>query len=207
MPDFSIESRYKGLVAGFDEVGCGPWAGPVVAGSVVFYTNNLPDGWSTRINDSKLMTPKNRREVYEWMARYKGDLLDFGVGIASVAEIDILNIRQAALLAMRRAFDELKQKPDHALVDGIAKPTLPIPVQPIKKGDVLSLSIAAASILAKVTRDQLMETLAKSYPAYGWEKNAGYGTPQHQAALRAHGVTPHHRRSFSPIAALLIEAA
>lgn len=207
MPDFSLEQRYDGRIAGFDEVGCGPWAGPVVAAGMIFYTQDLPHNLAERIQDSKKLSHKQRQEIFQLLQQGQGKLWDFAVGVCSVPEVDTLNIRNAALCAMKRAYEGLLHPPTAALVDGISKPDLPVSVMTVKKGDQLSLSIAAASILAKVTRDDLMCSLAKDYPAYGWEKNAGYGTRHHQEALARYGVTPHHRRSFAPIAALLAKEA
>lgn len=129
-----------------------------------------------------------------------GDYADVGVGVADVAEIDRLNILQATLLAMQRAVAALGRAPEMALIDGNIAPKLAMPARTVVKGDSLCLSIAAASIVAKVTRDRMMATLAVEHPGYGWERNAGYGTAEHRIALERLGVTPHHRRSFAPIA-------
>ena len=203
MPDFTYEQQSAGLVVGFDEAGCGPWAGPVVAAGIVFLTYELPMDFLNLINDSKRLTKPNRERAYHKLHELKGHACDFSIAHAEVQEIDTLNIRQAAMLAMSRVFHLLTIKPSEALVDGITCPKLPIAVTPIKKGDSKCYSIAAASILAKVRRDQIMAELARDFPAYGWERNAGYGTTEHQHALQIHGVTPHHRRSFAPIAELL----
>jgi ribonuclease HII len=203
MPDFLYEQKTSGFVVGLDEAGCGPWAGPVVAAAVVFLTYDLPSDFLNLINDSKQLTKIKRDTAFQKLHEVRGILCDFGIGLSEVAEIDTFNIRQAGLLAMTRAFEQLTVTPLAALVDGIAKPALPLPIQLIKKGDSKSFSIAAASILAKVTRDEKMSALAKDFPQYGWERNAGYGTKEHQQALTLHGVTPHHRRSFAPIAELL----
>ena len=133
--------------------------------------------------------------------------MNYGVGLASVQEIDQLNIARATCLAMERAILALYEKPDYALVDGIRKPQIDIPVKLIIKGDGISLSIAAASIVAKVTRDHIMAEIGEMHPEYGWAKNAGYGTSFHQNALKCYGITPHHRASFAPIRKLLDEAA
>ena len=199
MSDFALESHAGGIVAGVDEAGRGPWAGPVVAAAAVLDPATLPADLGTRLDDSKKLSKKVRDELFEALQEHA--LL--GVGIASVAEIDARNILAATLLAMRRAVLDLPVSPDHALVDGNRPPDLPCPVQTVIRGDGLSLSIAAASIVAKVTRDRIMAELALLHPGYGWERNAGYGTKAHRDGLQRHGVTTHHRRSFKPIAARL----
>jgi lipoyl(octanoyl) transferase len=203
VPDFSYESRHSGLlVAGLDEVGYGPWAGPVVAGAFVFLSQDVPP---FLIQDSKKLTPAQRDKIMAQLAQGQGVHWHYTVGQASVDEIDTMGIRPATNLAMARAVQALPCQPEHILIDGIVNP-FPAgthPVTLIKKGDSLSLSIAAASIVAKTYRDDLMVQLGQEYPAYGWGGNAGYGTAAHQQALADHGVTPHHRRSYKPIAALL----
>lgn len=194
-PDLSLELLEKGIVAGFDEVGRGPFAGPVMAAAVILDQNNIPDG----IRDSKKL-PKAKREILFDQILATADV---GIGEASPEEIDRNNILQATFLAMRRALGNLKQRPDRALVDGNRDPILGLPTQLVIKGDSISLSIAAASIVAKVTRDRKMCHLAKQFPHYGWERNAGYGTPEHRKGLSLFGVTPQHRRSFAPIRKLL----
>lgn len=195
MPDLAFESAYEGLVAGVDEAGRGPWAGPVVAAAAILNRDTLPSG----INDSKQLSEAKREALFDHIM---GSAM-VGVGMASVEEIDSLNILAATKLAMRRAVEQLPQLPAIALVDGNQPPELPCPVKTIISGDALSLSIAAASIVAKVTRDRIMKQLAAECPGYGWEKNAGYGTKSHQTGLAALGVTIHHRRSFRPIRELL----
>ena len=194
-PDFSLEKACSGIVAGVDEAGRGPWAGPVVAAAVILNPKRLPTG----INDSKKLSHAQREGLYDLILECSVS----GVGMASVEEIDTLNILGATKLAMRRAVEMLSQTPDIALVDGNRAPSLPCKVQTVVRGDSLSLSIAAASILAKVTRDRLMCELAGQHPGYGWERNAGYGTASHQQGLARLGVTIHHRRSFRPIRELL----
>lgn len=198
-PDLSLERAHGGIVAGIDEAGRGPWAGPVVASAVVLDPHLLPAG----IDDSKKLSAARREKLY---AEIMSSAL-VGVGIADVMEIDTLNILGATKLAMRRALEKLTVKPDVALVDGNQPPELPCRVQAVIGGDALSLSIAAASVIAKVTRDRMMAELGREFPHYGWEKNAGYGTALHQQALAAHGVTAHHRKSFAPIRALLEASA
>ena len=194
-PDFSIETRFKGLICGIDEAGRGPLAGPVVAAAVVFEKQCTPDG----IKDSKLLTRTQREDLFRKIKNQAA----VGVGIADVAEIDDLNILKATFAAMARAYDQLNPSPSVALVDGNRSPKLSCTVQTVIGGDGLSLSIAAASIVAKVTRDNLMRKLAVSYPGYGWERNVGYATSEHLAALALRGVTPHHRRTFAPVARAL----
>ncbi len=171
-------------------------AGPVVAGAVVFPQLKTADGLASALDDSKKLSPKKREELYE--ALFASDAL-IGVGMASAAEIDEVNILQATFLAMRRALDNVGAKADLALVDGNRDPKLYCPALTIVKGDSLSLSIAAASIVAKVTRDRIMAKLALQYPFYGWDRNAAYGTKEHLEALAKYGVTPEHRKSFAPV--------
>ena len=194
-PDLSLETKFSGFVAGIDEVGRGPFAGPVVAAAVILDPGNIPIG----IQDSKKLSRKNRELLYDQILA----AAKVGIGDASVEEIDTLNILQATMLAMRRAVINLPIKPNAALVDGNKDPDLGIQTRTIVKGDSRSLSIAAASIVAKVTRDREMLTLSKTYPHYGWEKNAGYGTAEHRKGLSLFGVTPQHRRSFAPIRKIL----
>ncbi len=198
-PDLSLERTAGGRVAGVDEAGRGPWAGPVVAAAVVLNAEDLPPQLRATITDSKLLTAERRAALQPAILA----CADAALGIASVAEIDSMNILQATLLAMRRAVARLAHAPDLALVDGNRAPQLPCPARTVVGGDSKSLSIAAASIVAKVTRDRLMARLAADYPDYGWERNAGYGTAKHQAALARLGPCVHHRRSFRPIRELL----
>jgi len=202
VPDFSFEQALGGIVAGIDEAGRGPWAGPVHAGAVIFDPAGPPDDLAVLINDSKQLSSRQREELFPRLLA----VADCGVGEASVDEIDQLNILGATHLAMARALDALKQTPDGALVDGNQAPKLPCRVRCVVKGDSKSLSIAAASIIAKVTRDRLMTALAAGHPGYGWEHNFGYGTKLHQQGLACLGVTPHHRRSFKPIQRILEES-
>lgn len=200
MPDYSVErmlqARGAREVAGVDEAGRGPLAGPVTAAAVVLDAEALPSG----INDSKRLGPKARvRLLEEIMGCAK-----VSVAHASVAEIDRLNILHASLLAMERAVAGLRGTPCHVLVDGNVVPgSLGCDATPLVKGDARSLSIAAASIMAKVTRDRIMKDLAREFPGYGWERNAGYPTKAHRDALADLGVTPHHRRSFKTVRELL----
>ena len=185
-----------GPVCGVDEAGRGPWAGPVSAGAVILNPDDLPAG----INDSKALTHA-RREALE--IEIKTRALAWGVGFASVEEIDELNILHATGLAMCRAIEALAIQPAAALVDGNYGFKLPCPIQTVVKGDSLSLSIAAASILAKTARDRLMVELDVEYPGYGFAGHKGYNAPIHSEALRTLGPCPAHRRSWAPIRALL----
>ena len=194
-PDLSLELAAGGRVAGVDEAGRGPWAGPVVAAAVVFAAGDPPPPLGAMITDSKLLRAERRAALQPAILA----CADAAVGIASVAEIDSMNILQATLLAMHRAVVRLGRLPDVALVDGNRAPCLPCSVRTVVGGDRLSLSIAAASIVAKVTRDRLMTRLALHHPGYGWERNAGYGTAEHRAGLARLGPTAHHRRSFRPV--------
>ena len=192
MPDFSFELEIGGRVAGVDEVGRGPLAGPVMAAAVVLNPDDIPEG----LNDSKALSAKRREALYaELMAR-----ADVSVGSASVQEIDEHNILRASHIAMVRAIAGLSVPPDHVLIDGNMVPHgLNLAATTVIKGDARSLSIAAASIVAKIRRDRLMVDLAQQHPGYGWETNMGYPSKSHREALQNIGVTPHHRRSFKPV--------
>lgn len=199
MPDFSIEDQYQGRVAGIDEVGRGPLAGPVVAAAVILPRDaGILGSLVSTLNDSKKLSAKKREILFDQIL----SCADVGVGAASVREIDQINILQATFVAMRRAVGSLGHQPDYALVDGNKDPGLICPVQTVVKGDGRSLSIAAASIVAKVIRDRAMARLAVRYPCFGWEGNAGYGVKKHMEGLKLNGPTIHHRRSFRPIAEL-----
>lgn len=197
-PDMSAETAaheagYR-CVCGIDEAGRGPLAGPVVAAAVV-----LPAGYELPgLNDSKKLTAKQRERLFE--ALMADDRVQKSVAQASVEEIDRLNILYATHLAMRRAAEGLPAPADFCLIDGLAVPNFPLPSQNLVKGDARCLSIAAASILAKVTRDRYMAELDALFPQYGFARHAGYGTAAHLKALREYGVTVHHRRSFAPVA-------
>ncbi|WP_281300286.1 MULTISPECIES: ribonuclease HII [unclassified Iodidimonas] len=196
MPDFSHEQAFLGLVAGIDEAGRGPLAGPVVAAAVIFDRTRPLDPSLIGLDDSKKLSKGKRLALFDAIKRHA---LSHAIALATVEEIDHLNILQASLLAMRRAVAQLEPAPIACLVDGNRDPGLPFPSQCIIKGDHQSLSIAAASILAKVTRDRIMEELARDWPHYEWQKNAGYGVPAHLEALRLVGPSPHHRKSFAPV--------
>ncbi len=191
MISFDHEDLHAGSVAGVDEAGRGPWAGPVVAAAVILDRRQVPPG----LNDSKKLSEAARERLYAPIiagARH-------GIGMASVVEIDSLNIHWATMLAMERAVAALGCVPDHVLVDGNRLPRWAYRATAIIKGDALSLSIAAASIIAKVTRDRLMAVLDTECPGYGWARNKGYGTADHARGLAALGVTAHHRRSYAPV--------
>lgn len=184
---------HGGPIAGIDEAGRGPWAGPVVAAAVVLDPGRIPQG----IADSKVLEPDEREAICE---RIYATALGIGVGTADVERIDRDNILNATLWAMREAVLGLTQTPPRlCLIDGNRAPQLPCPTRTIVSGDAKCLSIAAASIVAKVTRDRMMIALGREYQDYGFERHKGYGTPEHQAAISRHGPTAHHRRSFRPI--------
>jgi ribonuclease HII len=189
-PDLALERKYGGLIAGVDEAGRGPWAGPVVAAAVIFVKKPPPG-----INDSKKLTAEAREALFPKIqaAAY------VGIGISDVETIDGLNIYHATHAAMSLAVQNLSCAPSAVLVDGNRLPKFDMPAEALVSGDALSISIAAASIIAKVTRDRMMLELAASFPQYAWERNKGYGTRDHAAALRIHGTTCHHRRSFRPV--------
>ena len=200
-PDLTAEVAYAGkdaTICGVDEAGRGPWAGPVVAAAVVLDRGCVPPG----LDDSKKLTPRRRAALFDAIRA----AASVGVGIASVEEIDALNILRANDLAMLRAIGALQPAPEAALIDGNrVPPGLPCRARALVGGDGRSLSIAAASIIAKVTRDRIMGELAGAHPGYGWERHMGYGTAEHRAALIRLGVTSHHRRSFRPIHNMLCE--
>lgn len=191
---FERRAKRRGarLVAGVDEVGRGPLAGPVVVAAVVFERGRYPDG----LDDSKRLALAERERLFDLIL----DRAAVSIAIASRARIDRMNILRASLWAMSRAIAGLPVRPDAVLVDGnMEPPNLPCPCETIIGGDGLSLSIAAASIVAKVTRDRLMANVGRAYPAYGFEDHKGYSTPHHFVALREHGPCPQHRRSFAPV--------
>jgi ribonuclease HII len=196
MLELEARATWNGHVCGVDEAGRGPWAGPVSAAAVILNPDDLPSG----IDDSKALTEK-RRALLE--PEIKTRALAWGVGFASVEEIDEINILHATGLAMRRAVEALAHPPVHALVDGNYRFKLPCAVTPVVKGDSRSLSIAAASILAKTARDRLMIEMDATYPGYGFASHKGYNAPIHQQALNTLGPCPAHRRSWAPIKALL----
>ncbi len=201
MADYTLEAAagLDTLIFGVDEVGRGPFAGPVCAAAVALEPDRLPPDLLGEIDDSKRLTANRRTALAKSLAAH----VAFAVAWASVEEIDALNILEASHLAMRRAIvslsEQMERTPGLVLIDGNRCPGSGFPEQAVVGGDGRSLSIAAASILAKVDRDQEMVRLATEYPGYGWERNAGYGTAEHRKALARLGVTPHHRRSFAPV--------
>ena len=200
IPSLEIEKAYPGPVCGVDEAGRGPWAGPVAAAAVILNAADLPDG----LNDSKKLS-EPRRAALE--TEIKARAVAWSVGLASVEEIDQINILQATGLAMRRAVEGLGVQPAFALVDGNYRFVLPCPMEPLVKGDARSASIAAASILAKQARDRIMIEADTEWPGYGFAGHKGYHAPIHVAGLERLGPCPIHRRSFAPIRALLEQAS
>jgi ribonuclease HII len=204
LPDFSLEESLglstSAVIVGVDEVGRGPLAGPVTAAAVFFDRQKITSDLLTKIDDSKKIAQKKRATISKQIE----SIAIIGIGWASSGEIDQLNILEATMLAMQRAIFSLQKQiildPDYILIDGNKVPRLDFPSKAIVRGDEKSLSIAAASIVAKSKRDAFMTSLSKLYPGYGWEKNAGYGTREHLAAIEREGITVHHRRSFKPIA-------
>ncbi|MDP3935896.1 MAG: ribonuclease HII [Alphaproteobacteria bacterium] len=205
MPTFNIERSHNRPVIGIDEAGRGPWAGPVVVAGVKFRTyDTLPD-WVFQLNDSKKLSPKKRHDLFTKL-QAANEYLSYHIETIDVAIIDHLNILEATMEGMRRCIQTLRMgnEDEVVLVDGNRTPVQEPWCYPIIKGDGISLSIAAASVLAKVYRDDLMAKLSIDYPQYRWETNAGYGTAHHQLALKTYGITPHHRKSFAPIRALSV---
>lgn len=193
IPDFSIENETNAsFIAGVDEAGRGPLCGPVVAAAVIFPNRDIEI--PVIIRDSKKMSPTQRATAYDWIIRNT----IWATGQCSPAEIDELNILWASMCAMERAVAGLNQKPDVCLIDGNRVPKN-LCGRAIIKGDAKSLSIAAASIIAKETRDRIMHELATQFPMYGWDKNAGYPTAEHLCAIEKYGITEHHRKTFGPV--------
>lgn len=196
----NFDQQFGVPVCGIDEVGRGPLAGPVVSACVLIPEENLSNPIWQKITDSKKISAIKREKLFEPIK----ELCFYGIAEASCQEIDQLNIHHATLLAMKRAYAAMlgngSSIPQTALIDGKFAPEIDCPTQTVIKGDSLSLSIGAASIIAKVTRDRLMTELHAEFPHYGWDSNAGYGTKVHMAGLESHGVTPHHRLSFAPCA-------
>lgn len=190
-PDLSLEESLQGIIAGIDEAGRGPLAGPVVAACVILDRARVPRG----INDSKALNSAERERIYNELVASA----QIGIGFGSLKEIETYNILGATKLAMQKAVTKLVRQPDIALVDGNQLPDLSCNAIAVVGGDAKSLSIAAASIIAKVTRDRIMQKLAGKYTMYGWMNNAGYGTAEHRNAILQFGITPHHRKEFAPV--------
>ncbi len=193
MTDFEYENKAREMgyvnICGIDEAGRGPLAGPVCAAAVILPKDKIIEG----INDSKKISEKKREKIFEDILK---QAVSVGIGWASVEEIEKINILNAAMLAMKRAVDDLKTKPDYVYVDGNTKPTIDIPCEAVVGGDAKIMSVAAASIVAKVSRDRLMRKYAEEYPDYGFEKHKGYGTKAHTEAILQYGTCPLHRPSF-----------
>lgn len=197
-PDYSLELAAGAPakpIAGVDEAGRGAWAGPVVAAAVILDPKNIPVG----LNDSKKLSAKKREALFNEITTSA----DVGIGIASVEQVEMRNVLNASMDAMRDAVAELETVPAVALIDGNKAPLLACETQTVISGDARSQSIAAASIIAKVTRDRIMTALALDFPGYGWERNVGYGTAVHKSGIETHGVNEHHRRSYKPIRNIL----
>lgn len=194
-PDFSIEDGVAGPVCGLDEVGRGPLAGPVVAACVYIPEEKRNLGFVSEIRDSKKLLPAKLEKLFDLISEH----FTWGISEISPQEIDEINILQASMKAMTHAHQNMRFLVAHALVDGNRCPALPCVATPVIKGDSISVSIAAASILAKVTRDRMMHKLSEIHPYYGWERNVGYPTAEHLGGINAHGITAHHRKSYGPV--------
>ena len=202
-PTFDIEDQHQGIIAGVDEVGYGAWAGPVVSAAVIIDRKTIDPFLLTLINDSKKLSKPRRDKAFS--AMLQSESIISAVGIVGPHEIDQINIKEAAHKSMKIALNALSKKPDVVLVDGIVAPNIDTRTVAIKGGDALSFSIAAASIIAKVTRDQIMAEWSKKYPDYGFERHVGYGTAYHLEALKTFGVTDLHRKSYKPIQPFLVK--
>ncbi len=203
MANLEIENSLSGLICGLDEVGRGPLVGPVTAACVYIPDEVRSQDFWQIVTDSKKLTQKKREMLFPLIQQ----TCNWGIGNATIEEIDDLNILQASLLAMRRAYDDMGVAMDHALIDGNKKAGLPCTEMTVVKGDSKSLSIAAASIIAKVSRDNHMLELHAEHPEYAWDSNAGYGTKAHLDAIEENGITIHHRKTFKPISLLIGDAA
>lgn len=201
MPHFIFENTYPShfKIAGIDEVGCGPWAGPLIACACIIEQNKIPQSLLMTIDDSKKIAKQKREDIYQRILEEKEKSLFFGIGIVEIDIFNQITLKNALPFAMKESIHKLPIKPDQLLIDGIRNPQINIPTKMIKKGDQESYSIAIASIIAKVTRDNIMTQLHEQYPEYGWDKNAGYGTKQHMQAIKKYGLTPQHRTCFKPI--------
>ena len=195
MPDFALENEHEGPVFGLDEVGRGPLAGPVVAACVYIPKEAYTLPFIPEIKDSKKLSEKKLESLYGLITEH----FEWQVAELSPAEIDEINILQASLKAMALSIEKMDTQPSHALVDGNKLPQLPCPATAVVKGDSKSISIAAASIVAKVTRDRIMRALHEKHPHYGWNSNVGYPSKAHLEGIDVHGITEHHRKSYAPI--------
>lgn len=195
MPDFELENMYDGPVFGLDEVGRGPLAGPVVAACVYIPKSCYEQAFIRELKDSKTIPKPRLEKLYALITEH----CEWRVAEITPEEVDRINVLQASLQAMALALQSMSVAPAFALVDGNQLPELPCSAQSVVKGDNKSYSIAAASIVAKVTRDRIMKDLHREFPHYGWESNAGYGAKVHMDGINMHGITPHHRKSFAPI--------
>lgn len=202
MPDFTLEDKINGICCGLDEVGRGPLAGPVVAACVIIPNDIRNMDFISELRDSKKISKKKLPLLYNLITEY----CPYKIASVQPEEIDRVNILQASLLAMSRAMSHMTVPIDHALVDGNKLPDLPCPATAVVKGDNISNSIAASSIIAKVARDRMMQNLSLQYPQYGWERNAAYPTKEHMDAIEQFGITPHHRKSFAPVRRVLEKA-
>jgi len=204
-PSFDLENTYdSGLIAGVDEAGCGPWAGPLTATACIIDQAKIEKNLLACIHDSKTLSAKKRETIYEALMQDQGVM--HSTHVMHIAEFNTLGLAKALPLTIQRAVTGLSIKPKHVLMDGIRDPKIGIPTSLILKGDQKSYTIAAASIIAKVTRDRLMQKLSQHYPHYDWAKNAGYGTKSHREALEKYGVTQQHRTCYKPIQKLLLNA-
>lgn len=206
MPSFNLERQHKVPVIGIDEAGRGPWAGPVVIAGVKFHRYDELPSWVSDLNDSKKLSALKREQLFSEIYNASPKFLSYSIQEVDVVTIDKINILEATMLGMRRCIEVLTKETEqsYVLVDGNKTPLQVNWCESVVKGDGVSTSIAAASVLAKVHRDRFMHTLASEYPGYGWESNTGYGTAKHQEALKRLGITPHHRKSFAPIKAMCV---
>lgn len=204
-PSFDLENKYDGgLIAGVDEAGCGPWAGPLTATACIIDQAKITKNLLAHINDSKTLSAKKREAIYQALIQHEAVI--YSTHVMDIVEFNTLGLAKALPLTIQRAVTGLSVKPTHVLMDGISDPKVGIPTSLIVRGDQKSYSIAAASIIAKVTRDHLMQQLSQEYPKYDWAKNAGYGTKSHREALDKYGITPQHRTCYKPIQKLLLNA-
>ncbi|CAO5675790.1 MAG: Ribonuclease HII [Holosporales bacterium] len=202
MPSFIIEDAlrdYNTVIVGIDEVGCGPWAGPLVAACCYINKDAIPSSLLSLINDSKKISRKKREDIFLRIQDESHRSIWFGIGVIEIEEFNILGLKESLPYVIKKSIEKFPLTIDHVLVDGIRNPKLNIPTTMVIKGDQLSYSIAAASIIAKVTRDDMMIKLHASYPQYQWDQNAGYGTKAHQAAIKQFGLSPYHRTCYKPI--------